>query len=300
MTTTLERIRPAGFRPRSFFNRTRTSASIPRRLVLEGKLHLLPLYALLRTSELAREGIDHSGSYRFADHVYRGRPRGTLGVGTLLDAILLRLRAARAMRGRFLHARNEILAAARLHLADRPFRVLSVPCGIARELVETAAALEAEDPALRARATFFGIDLDPRPLELSRRLAGGARGFQLIRADALDSAAYPVELDAIVSTGFGEFLPDDALVRFYGICRGALRKGGALITSGTRRDPVSDYLMRELAELRARYREPDELLRLLRLAGFTDITARPDPTGLQTLVVARQSPRGAPRGGGNG
>jgi len=51
-------------------NRTRQSASIPRRLVTEGKYHLLPVYALLTTSDLAREGIRNSGSFRFADHIY--------------------------------------------------------------------------------------------------------------------------------------------------------------------------------------------------------------------------------------
>ena len=80
------------------FNRTRTSISIPRRLLRERKLHLLPLYAVLRTSDLAREGIENSGSYRFADHVYRGRPQGKLGVGKLLDSILLHLRATRSMQ----------------------------------------------------------------------------------------------------------------------------------------------------------------------------------------------------------
>jgi len=300
MTTMHERARPAHVRAgtRSLANRTRTSPSIPGRLAREGKLHLLPLYALLRTSELAREGIDNSGSYRFADHVYRGQAHGALGVGTLLDALLLRLRAARSMRSRFFHARDEILAVAHRHPANRPFRVLSVPCGIARELVEVEALLRAADPPLLARASFFGIDLDPRPLELSRRLAREAPGFRFLRADALDPTAYPDELDVIVSTGLGEFLPDDALVRFYGICRDALRVGGSLVTSGTRRDPVSDYLMRELAELRARYREPDELLRLLRLAGFTDVSARMDAVGLQTLVIARRSPHEPPLTGG--
>ena len=56
-------------------NRTCTSASIPRKLLREGKLHLLPVYALMRTSDLAREGIENSGSYRFADHVYRNEAR---------------------------------------------------------------------------------------------------------------------------------------------------------------------------------------------------------------------------------
>lgn len=272
-----------------FFNRTRTSPSIPKRLLREGKPHLLPLYALLRTSDLAREGIENSGSYRFADHLYRARPGGRFGVGTALDALLLRLRSARSMRNRFLHTRGEILEAARRHPAGKPFRVLSVPCGVARELVEAADLLRSRDPELHLRTLWFGLDLDPRPLELSRILAGRRPGFRFLRGDALDPAAYPEELDVIVSTGLGEFMADDPLVRFYSICRDALREGGSFVTSATRRDPLSDYLMRELAELRARYREPDEAVRLLRLAGFTDITTRRDDVGLQTLLVARRA-----------
>jgi hypothetical protein len=194
------------------------------------------------------------------------------------------------MRSRFFHVRAELIAAALRHPANRPFRALSVPCGVARELVEAAQILRAADPPLYARASFFGIDLDLRPLKLSRELAGGLPGFQFLRADALDSAVYPPELDVILSTGLGEFLDDGQLVRFYAVCRGALRQGGSLVTSGTRWDPVSDYLMRELAELSAHYREPGELVRLLRRAGFRDISARRDDVGLQTLLIARRSP----------
>src|SRR5206468_12122983 len=92
-------------------NRTRRSASIPRRLVSEGKYHLLPVYALLTTSDLAREGIRNSGSLRFADHIYRNEPSGRYGVGRLLDRVLLKLRGARSMRSRFFHSRREILGA---------------------------------------------------------------------------------------------------------------------------------------------------------------------------------------------
>jgi hypothetical protein len=53
-------------------------------------------------------------------------------------------------------------------------------------------------------------------------------------------------------------------------------------------DRVADYLMRELAELRARYRDADALRRHLAAAGFTSVEAGPDDVGLQTLVVARK------------
>ncbi len=284
-------------------NRTRRSGSIPRRLLREGKLHLLPVYALMRTSDLAREGIENSGSYRFADHVYRNEPSGRFGIGRALDAVLLRMRGARSMRNRFHHTQREILAAARaLEARDAsdpvgttsPFRVLSVPCGIARDLVLVGRALEKELPGVHARSTFFGVDLDPAPLDLSRELAGSDERYFFMRGDALDANSYPSELDVIVSTGLGEFLTDELLVQFYRNCHDRLRAGGTFVTSAMQPDRVADYLMRQLAELHTHYRRADEIARWLHTAGFHDVSTRQDDVGLQTLVVARRLERRRP------
>jgi len=281
-------------------NRTRTSESIPRKLLRRGKLHLLPVYALMRTSDLAREGIENSGSYRFADHVYRNEPSGRFGIGRALDAVLLRMRGARSMRNRFHHTQREILAAGRAHearsatnsvAATAPFRVLSIPCGIARDLVLAARALERELPALYARSTFFGVDLDPAPLDVSRDLAGADDHYFFTRGDALDASSFPSELDVITSTGLGEFLSDDLLVQFYRNCHDRLRSGGTFVTSSMQPDRVADYLMRQLAELHTHYRRADEVIRWLHTAGFHDVSTRQDDVGLQTLVVARRIER---------
>jgi SAM-dependent methyltransferase len=279
------------------YNRTRTSKSIPRKLLREGKLHLLPVYALMRTSDLAREGIENSGSYRFADHVYRNEPSGRFGIGRALDAVLLRMRGARSMRNRFHQSQAEIMAAARAIAPNAstpttaPFRVLSIPCGIARDLVLVGQRIEAELPAVYARSTFFGVDLDPVPLELSRALAGSSARFFFTRGDALDANAFPSDLDVIVSTGLGEFLDDDLLVRFYTNCHERLRPGGVFVTSGMQPDRVADYLMRQLAELHTHYRRGDEIIRWLHTAGFHEVSTRQDDVGLQTLVVARKFER---------
>ena len=280
-------------------NRTRTSTSIPRKLLREGKVHLLPIYALMRTSDLAREGIENSGSFRFADHVYRNEPSGRFGIGRSLDAVLLRMRGARSMRNRFYHTQDEIVAAARM-LASRtvdsatPFRVLSLPCGIARDLVHAANRIAADLPAVYARTTFFGVDLDPAPLELSRELARGNEHFFFTQGDALDAKSFPSELDVIVSTGLGEFLDNDQLVRFYSNCHERLRVGGVFVTSSMQADRVADYLMRQLAELHTHYRRGDELIRWLYTAGFHEVSTRQDGVGLQTLVVARKQERRRP------
>ena len=280
-------------------NRTRTSTSIPRKLLREGKLHLLPIYALMRTSDLAREGIENSGSYRFADHVYRNEPSGGFGIGRALDAVLLRMRGARPMRSRFHHTQDEIFTAARA-LAARtadsmtPFRVLSIPCGIARDLILAANRIATDLPVVYPRTTFFGVDLDPVPIELSRELASGNEHFFFTRGDALDAKSFPSELDVIVSTGLGEFLEDDQLLRFYTNCHERLRVGGVFVTSSMQADRIADYLMRQLAELHTRYRRADELIRWLHTAGFHEVSTRQDNVGLQTLVVARKQERRRP------
>jgi SAM-dependent methyltransferase len=278
-------------------NRTRVSRSIPRRLVSEGKFHLLPVYALLRTSDLAREGIENSGSFRFADHIYRAKPSGRYGVGLLLDTVLLRLRGARSMRSRFLHSQRELLSAL-VRPADgsagvrsdtrgaAPVTIVSVPCGIARDLFQVAEILREYRPLDYERVRFVGLDLDPKPLELSRELTGSHANFSFLCADALQPSALPPNVDAIVSLGFGEFLDDDVLLNFYRSSHDALNPGGRFITSAMRRDRIGDYLARELAELHTHYRSERELTELLKAAGFEYVRASRDEVGLQTLAVA--------------
>ena len=275
---------------RKLANRTRVSESIPRRLVREGKLHLLPVYALLRTSDLAREGIENSGSFRFADHIYRGEPSGRYGVGVLLDSVLLRLRGAKSMRNRFFHSRHEVMSAlTKENGVARDHIVVSVPSGISRDLYHVAEALLSDEPDIYDRTRFIGIDLDPTPLELSRELTRDHPNFSFVEADALDGTALPRDADVIVSLGFGEFLANETLRGFYASCHAALRPGGVFITSAMSRDRISDYLARELAELHTHYRSADDVRALLKSAGFEWVRTRRDEVGLQTLAVAGRS-----------
>lgn len=268
-------------------NFTRTSSSIPRRLLSEGKWYLLPAYALARTSDLAREGMDNSGSFRFADHIYRGKPGGSYGVGWVLDALFLALPASRSMRERYLHSRFHIATQLRSGaVSGGSVRVLSVPCGIARDLVGGAQDAWPANSRAAATARLMGMDIDPEALALSRALAGTDRAFEFIKGDALDPSSYPRDLDLIVSTGLGEFLDDDELDLFYSACFSALRPGGRFVTSGMSRSKLADGLLRELAELHTRYRDADALTAALAKAGFTGIDVHSDRYGLQWLAAA--------------
>jgi SAM-dependent methyltransferase len=268
-------------------NRTRRSASIPRRLVAEGKYHLLPVYALLTTSDLAREGIRNSGSFRFADHIYRNEPSGRYGFGRMLDRVLLGLRGARSMRSRFLHSRRELMRAIEEH-APSEMLVVSVPCGIARDMYDVADTLRRKGSTRYGSVRFVGIDLDPEPLVLSRELTREHAAFEFHCADALQAGTIPSGADVIISLGFGEFLADGILFDFYRRCLLALKPGGRFITSAMDRDRMSDYLARELAELRTNYRSTEKLRCLLTSAGFATVRTTTDGVGLQTLAVAQR------------
>ena len=272
----------------AFHNRTRTSESIPARLVAEKRRYLLPLYYLLRTSDLAREGVNHSASYRFADHVYAARPSGRLGIGFLLDAILLQFPAARAMRFRYLAARREIVRFVHEHSQSSTLDVLAVPCGMARELFEAADILHSSSRTGQPTVRWHGIDLDEGLVaQLESRAGAVPFDFRFWSGDALLSASYrdrPYSM--VVSTGFTEFLGDEQVLSFFQIVRYHLDKGGLFFTSAMKRHRLSDYLLRTLAEIETHYRTEDDIATLIKAAGFSQCTTYTDTTKLQTIVLA--------------
>lgn len=271
-------------------NRTRQSASIPLALLRRGRVLDIPLYYLLRLSDLAREGLERSGSHRFADHIYRNEPSGRGAVGRWLDARLLGLPAARSFRSRYLAARDEVAAFVleRLkHSGTAPVRVLSVPCGIPRELIDAADVVRRQYGELPACIEFHGIDLDPDVLAEACAFARGhgVHNFRAHHGDALARSTYPESVHCITCTGLAEFLDDEELTRLYRVCFAALEPGGLFITSGMQRRRLSDYMLR-LAEVRTHYRGPEDLARLARQLPFRDVRLRGDEVGLQTILTA--------------
>jgi len=270
-------------------NATRQSPSIAAKLVRERAWYLLPLYGLLRLSDLAREGIEHSGSYRFADHIYVGSPSGRTPLGRWLDARLLAMPAARAFRRRCDNAQAVVLLALESRAAKAgPLRVLAVPCGIPRDLIELSRALKTSRRDLLDRLEYHGMDLDPKAVALATSALAdcGLRAAFVHRGDALASTDYPpCTFHVVLSTGLGEFLDDEELTWLFSNAYQALEPGGVFYTSATARDPRSDALLK-MAELITRYRQADEFERLLRRLPWRALSLTHDQTGLQTFATA--------------
>ena len=269
-----------------FHNKTRQSTSIPRKLLREGKLHLLPIYYLLLTSELAREGIRNSGSYNFADHIYANKPKGKFIIGKVLDTILLKLKSSRSLRSRYIHAKEEIynLIAGIDH--KEPIDILAVPCGLGRELFEVAHELKISSHPFYKRIRWHGIDLDHELIEvLGKKNDHHKHQMFFWQGDAFNQETYQKErkYDMIITTGFTEFLSDEDTLRFYKIAHNNLKKGGIFFTSGMRPHKFSEYLMKNIAELYTHYRSEDLLKILAGRAGFK--TIRSYQNELQTILI---------------
>jgi SAM-dependent methyltransferase len=273
-----------------FYNRTRRSSSIAKKLLRHGRILELPVYWLLKTSDLAHEGFENSGSYRFADHIYRGEPSGSYGIGRWLDKRILGMRAVESFRSRFLMARDELSIFLQERAAGRSaddgyLNVLSVPCGIPRDLVAAAEKFRSaggETSGIR----FHGLDLDGDVLREAKRFAG-EHGIDLItyQGDAMDPETFAGEFDFITSTGLGEFLDDNQLSSLYVVFHSVLRPGGVMVTSAMRRLRFSDYLLR-LAELHVHYRSAEDLAAIARRAGFVRLTTSADAHGIQGFLKA--------------
>jgi SAM-dependent methyltransferase len=270
-----------------FYNRTRRSQSIPLSLLKRGRIASLPLYYLLQGSDLAREGFENSGSYSFADHIYRNIASGRNALGRWLDARLLAMQAVRSFRNRFLASRDE-LAHFLCQCSGVELSILSVPCGIPRDLVEGAAIARQRGADLR-KVTFHGLDLDPEVLRKATHFAeeNGLKDFRIHEGDALCGSSYPAAADFISSTGLAEFLDDEKLGILYSRVFATLRPGGVFLSSGMQRRLISEYLLK-IAELRVNYRNADSLAELARAAGFPEVRARCDDLGIQSILVARK------------
>ena len=270
-------------------NRTRRSRSIPRKLIREGRAHFVPIYYLALLSDLAREGITNSGSYRFADHIYRMQPSGRGPIGRWLDAAFLNLKATRAFQLRYKRAQATIRHALESAPVDTSaLRVLAVPCGLPRDLTELAATLAQQSPALLDRIEYCGMDIDSELLQQADAFTAncGVKHRTFHCGNALAGSDYPPgKFDAIVSTGLGEFLNDAELELFYHHVHAALALGGTFFTSATRYEKRSEAFLRAF-ELVTQYRTTEDLERILSRLPWTRLTLVQDESGLQTFVTA--------------
>jgi hypothetical protein len=246
---------------------------------------LRPLFAM---SDLASEGIANGGSFRFADHLYKGAPSGRFLLGYWLDSVFMRMPAASAFRRRYLHARTTMIDCIRARAPMGRVRVLTVPCGIPRDIVEAVEMVDRQAPGLLDAVEYVGMDIDPRALRVAEEFAAnrGFRNAAFHQGNALVRRDYPSgRFHFISSTGLTEFLDDREVRALFANVYEALESEGTFYTSASAPDALSMALLRAI-KLNARYRSQEEIDGHLRALPWKSVKYVVDSTGLQTFVTA--------------
>jgi hypothetical protein len=265
---------------------SRSRHSIPVQLVKQGRFDRLLLYGLMMSSDTGREAIKNNGSYRWADHIYRGEASGRFLIGKYIDRYLLRSRGGRGMRNRFRWVQSNVEQQVRQRRGGaRPVRILSVPFGMGRDVMEPLRRLNI-DRGLRD-IELYGLDLDADAVHDARALAR-MWGFDEARIrcdDALKPQAYPAgPFDLIVNIGFVNYLNDTEARWTFRHLFGLLAPGGTLLTHSTVLPPKNIRFILDLSDFKGFYRGVEDLRLLLQGLPIVDFHAEVEPLGIDSLL----------------
>jgi hypothetical protein len=232
---------------------------------LAGKWHYYFLLLSDTGALLAREKYS-----AFAiDRIYADEPSGRGWLGRRLDRYLLDLPVHRAVRDRFAFVTRRLTEALQELLAQGagPVTVLSVPCGLGRDLGVVHGRLRDLDAGATRRLRLYGIDLDyeGRVLDEARRRAQAAGvTVRLVQANILAEATWAWlradagPLSVVSCIGLAPWLAPDELRGLLATFAAHLRPEGCVLLDRFNRGRHSD--LGKAAEIPAHYHS-DEVLR---------------------------------------
>jgi SAM-dependent methyltransferase len=263
--------------------------ALVRRWLREGKLWLLPLLL----SDHGRAIVARKYDAFSTDRAYENRPSGRLGpLGALIDWIVLNQDNHAGLRQRLDLVVDELTLAAWDTWArhpERPARVVSAPCGLARDLRRAWAALERPT----GRLELLGLDLDPTGdvLPAAARLADEAGvPLRTARCDLLADGALARALggrraDLFNCIGLSPWLDGPDLERLLRAIAGVLAGDGILLLDRFCAPRVEAFA-RDL-EIRTRYHSHADFASALGAAGFEIVATRPSKNGVSVVYRCR-------------
>lgn len=205
------------------------------------------------------------GSAEVMELLYNNAPTGRTALGRAVDRAVHISPGARAVRHRLTTTTD-------LARALAPQRLLSVPCGTARD----AEAINAPQMTL--------LDPDAKARALAQQRCPTA---QVLAGRIEDSPEGPY--DAILFVGLLEYLDDADTIQQLTFLRARLVDSGALIVTTTDHYPDRSRMARWLG-WETKPRSPDKLAFLLNEAGYTVESRQSDPNQIQWTFLARPRP----------
>ena len=273
--------------------------ALARRWLRQGKVWLLPLLL----SDYGRDIVARKYDAFSTDRAYANRPSGRLGpLGTLLDWIVLRQDNHAGLRQRLELVVDELVLAVASAWATgaESVRVVSAPCGLARDLRRAWDQLGR--PA--GRLELLGLDLDAsgEVLPAAGRLAAAANvPLRTARCDLLAEGDLARLLggrpaDVFNCIGLTPWLDRPDLDRLLRTLNGAVADDGVLLLDRFCAPRVERFA-RDL-EIHTRYHSQADMLVALADAGFRVEAWRRTSNGISVVYRCRKVADAARRAGG--
>jgi len=228
------------------------------------------------------------------DHMYRNMPKGVLGIGKLIDKILLNLPSVKYTR----YKKEIILKILQNEVANnimlgRKTKIIDLASGPARYLIDLI------DKSNQDFIDIICIDFDKRSVNFGKILAGKKpiryTKANIFKLDHLKWFSKKVNWipNVIMSTGFFELQTDETVKKLLEEIYSNLDRNGLLLFTGQAKNPTKK-LMRNIGKTQSGkpwelYLRPPEIFRrwLIEL-GFRDVIISLDSLGMYEYCTGRK------------
>ena len=223
----------------------------------------------------------YAGDFLMMEHIYAGVPRGEGRFGEIVDQFCLERPGSRAIRGRRVLLKNELLRlSGERAVRGRTTRIMNLACGPNRELFDFLA--ECGDSE---RIEALCVDIDSEALRHTNQhvnIFPHRASIRLMSENvikwSLGRASHHIEpLDVIYSAGLCDYLDARLFRSLITQCHRHLKPGGVLLL-GTFTHYPDCLFLDKLLKWELIYRSEDELRQLF----------APTPFGRRVEIIAEQ------------
>ncbi len=254
---------------------------------------------LLLLSSLGKRSAtgEAATGYNF-DYMYENKAHGFLGIGWLLDKILLNLPAVQATRNRRANIvkilSNEIQ---NNKIKGKTTKILDLACGAGRYLTDIAKIYPNE------RVEIIGVDLDRQSLKLAKDLSGSAGVTKnqirfvkgnVFKLSILKKLGKRIEWrpNVVIASGLTVYINDDKVIDLLKRIYGALDKEGLILIDSQESNPSRKLMEKSLKTKEGAwilyYRPVEQWRRWFHEFGFQDVIVGRDPWQMYNICSARK------------
>jgi len=169
----------------------------------------------------------------------------------------------------------------------QPQDLIAIGAGAGNNVIESMATCKR--PHVRA----WCIDLNHNAFSYGKEIAeihGVADRVKFIHGNASDVAALADCSPRLVTMiGIIEYFKDNQVVDILRAMHAVMPAGGAVIANSIENTHGVDRFLRTIFNLHIIYRNPEEIVRLMRESGFEGKVAAEEPLGIFKMVVGRKS-----------